>query len=87
MNLNLTKAAQAFAIDAEMVGDPNVIKPAFARPKKTTYDALPYRLDTCVDRNGVGAASTLYPVYAVAVMHTGKVCPFRQFAIGGLLAR
>jgi thiamine pyrophosphate-dependent acetolactate synthase large subunit-like protein len=72
-DVDFAKAAQAFGVEAEVVSEPDKLKPAFARAKKANYDGRPYLLDIHVDRDGVGAESAWHPPFSIADQRTRKV--------------
>jgi benzoylformate decarboxylase len=72
-DVDFAKAAQAFGVEAEVVSEPDKLKPALARAKKANYDGRPYLLDIHVDRDGVGAESAWHPPFSIADQRTRKV--------------
>jgi thiamine pyrophosphate-dependent acetolactate synthase large subunit-like protein len=72
-DVDFAKAALAFGVEAEVVSEPDKLKPAFARAKKANYDGRPYLLDIHVDRDGVGAESAWHPPFSIADQRTRKV--------------
>jgi len=72
-DVDISKTAQAFGVEAESVKEASGVKAALARALRANTDGRPYLLDIHVQRDGLGAASQWYPPLSVADLRTRKV--------------
>jgi thiamine pyrophosphate-dependent acetolactate synthase large subunit-like protein len=72
-DVDITKTAQAFGVEAESVKQESGVKSALARALRANTEGRPYLLDIHVQRDGLGAASQWYPPLSVADLRTRKV--------------
>jgi thiamine pyrophosphate-dependent acetolactate synthase large subunit-like protein len=72
-DVDYAKASMAFGVEAEVVVNPDTLRPALDRAKRAMADGRPYLLDVHVEREGIGAASDWHPDYSVAALRQRKV--------------
>jgi thiamine pyrophosphate-dependent acetolactate synthase large subunit-like protein len=72
-DVDYAKAAEAFGVEAETVKEPEKLKAALDRAKRTIADGRPYLLNIDTYRDGLGAVSTWYPPYSIADLRKRRV--------------
>lgn len=72
-DVDFAKAASAFGVEGEIVGELSALRPAIQPAKRANVDGRPYLLDVHVERDGIGASSTWHPQFSVAALRKRKV--------------
>jgi thiamine pyrophosphate-dependent acetolactate synthase large subunit-like protein len=72
-DVDYAKAADAFGVEGEAVKEPDKLKDAIGRAKRSVADGRPYLLDIHTYRDGLGAVSTWHPPYSFADLRSRKV--------------
>jgi benzoylformate decarboxylase len=65
-DIDYTKIAAGFGVEAEVVKDAAGLRPALERSKRANSEGRPYLIDLHAPRHGAGAASTWHPDYSIA---------------------
>lgn len=72
-DIDYTKIASGFGVEAEAVTDANMLRPALERAKRANIEGHPYLIDLHAPRHGAGASSTWHPAYSIAALRKQEV--------------
>lgn len=72
-DIDYTKLAAGFGVEAEAVTDAASLRPALERAKRANIEGRPYVVDLHAPRYGPGAASTWHPEYSIAALRKREV--------------
>ena len=72
-DIDYTKIAAGFGVEAEAVTDAASLRPALERAKRANVEGRPYVVDLHAPREGPGASSTWHPGYSIAALRKREV--------------